>query len=35
MIALINVPSDNLSLFEALTEIRQEKLTHANSAKLS
>jgi hypothetical protein len=35
MIALINVPSDNLSLFEPFTEIRQEKLTHANSAKLS
>jgi hypothetical protein len=28
MITLINVPRDNLRLFEAFTEIRQDELTH-------
>ena len=35
MIALINVPSDNLRLFEAFTKIRQDELTHGSSAKFS
>jgi hypothetical protein len=34
-VTLVNVPSDNLSLFEAFTEIGQDKLTHRNSAKFS
>jgi hypothetical protein len=35
MITLVNVPSDNLSLFEAFTKIRQDELTHGGSAKFS
>ena len=35
VIALVNVPGDDLRLFEAFTEIRQDELTHGSSAKFS